>query len=40
VRLAYFEPITLVQFLQPVYVFEGDGEFVAYVPAVTEKYTQ
>ncbi len=40
VSLAYFEPITPVQFLQPVYVFEGDGGFVAYVPAVTEKYTQ
>ena len=40
VRLAYFEPITPVQFLQPIYVFEGDGEFVAYVPAVTDKYTQ
>lgn len=39
VSLAYFEPITPVQFLQPVYVFEGDGGFVAYVPAVTEKYT-
>ena len=40
VSLGYFEPITPVQFLQPVYVFEGDGGFVAYVPAVTEKYTQ
>jgi hypothetical protein len=40
VSLAYFEPITPVQFLQPVYVFEGDGGFVGYVPAVTEKYTQ
>lgn len=40
VSLAYFEPITPAQFLQPVYVFEGDGGFVAYVPAVTEKYTQ
>jgi len=40
VSLAYFEPITPVQFLQPVYVFEGDGGFVGYVPAVTDKYTQ
>lgn len=40
VSLAYFEPITPVQFLQPVYVFEGDGGFVGYVPAITEKYTQ
>jgi hypothetical protein len=36
--LAYFEPVTLTNYLQPVYVFEGDGKFVAYVPAVTEKY--
>lgn len=40
VSLAYFEPITPVQFLQPVYVFEGDGGFVAYVPAITDKYTK
>ncbi|MFA7301224.1 MAG: hypothetical protein WC069_02870 [Candidatus Shapirobacteria bacterium] len=40
VSLAYFEPITPVQFLQPVYVFEGDGGFVGYVPAVTDKYTK
>ncbi len=40
VSLAYFEPITPVQFLQPVYVFEGDGGFVAYVPAITDKYTE
>jgi len=40
VSLAYFEPITPVQFLQPVYVFEGDDGFVGYVPAVTEKYTK
>ena len=34
VFLAYFEPVTLTNFLQPVFVFEGDGNFVAYVPAV------
>jgi len=40
VSLAYFEPVTLVQFLQPVYVFEGDGGFTAYVPAIVDKYVQ
>lgn len=38
VYLAYFEPITLTNYLQPVYVFEGDDNFIAYVPAVSEKY--
>lgn len=36
--LAYFEPITLTNYLQPIFVFEGDGKFVAYVPAVVDKY--
>ena len=36
--LAYFEPVSLTNYLQPIYVFEGDGKFVAYVPAVTDKY--
>jgi hypothetical protein len=40
VSLAYFEPVTPVQFLQPVYVFEGDGGFTAYVPAIIDKYLQ
>jgi len=36
--LAYFEPVSLTNYLQPIYVFEGDGNFVAYVPAVTDKW--
>jgi hypothetical protein len=36
--LAYFEPVVLTNYLQPVYVFEGDNKFVAYVPAVVDKY--
>jgi hypothetical protein len=36
--LAYFEPVSLTNYLQPIFVFEGDGNFVAYVPAVTDKY--
>lgn len=38
IYLAYFEPVNLTQFLQPVYVFEGDGDFVAYVRAVRDTY--
>lgn len=34
IYLAYFEPINLTHFMQPIYVFEGDGGFVAYVTAV------
>jgi len=37
-ELAYYEPVTLTQYLQPIYVFKGDNNFVAYVPAVTGKY--
>lgn len=39
VYLAYYEPTTLTNYLQPVFVFEGDNNFVAYVPAVSSKYT-
>lgn len=38
--LAYFEPVSLTNYLQPVYVFEGDNNFVAFVPAVAKKYTK
>lgn len=40
IYLAYFEPVNLTQFLQPVYVFEGDNGFVAYVPGITDKYAK
>lgn len=40
VSLAYFEPVTLTNYMQPVYVFEGDGKFVAYVPAVVDTYVK
>jgi hypothetical protein len=36
--LAYFEPVTLTNYMQPIYVFEGSDKFVGYVPAVTDKY--
>lgn len=41
--LAYYEPTTLngyLHYLQPIFVFEGDNNFVAYVPAITDQYTK
>ncbi|MCX6726490.1 MAG: hypothetical protein NTY75_01590 [Candidatus Shapirobacteria bacterium] len=38
--LAYFEPVVLTNYLQPVYVFEGDNNFIAYVPAIVDKYVK
>ena len=35
VYLAYYEPSTLTNYLQPIFVFEGDSNFIAYVPAVS-----
>ena len=40
IYLAYFEPVTLTNYMQPIFVFEGDGNFTAYVPAITESYLQ
>ncbi len=36
--LAYFDPETPSDFFQPIYVFEGDNGFTAYVPAITADY--
>lgn len=38
VSLGYFEPVVATNFLQPVFVFEGDNGFTAYVPAVTDEW--
>lgn len=38
VYLAYYDSGQAQGFLQPVYVFEGDNEFVGYVPAITSQY--
>ncbi len=38
IYLAYFDPEEESNFFQPVYVFEGDKGFIAYVPAVTPDY--
>lgn len=44
VYLAYFEPAVLTNFMEPIYVFEGDSKsgskFIAYVSAVVDKYTK
>jgi hypothetical protein len=38
VYLAYYDAGIPTQFFQPIYVFEGDGNFMAYLPAVTSDY--
>jgi len=38
VVLAYYEPVTLTQYLQPIYIFKGDNNFVAFVTAINDKY--
>ena len=40
VGLAYYEANEPQNFLQPVYVFQGDAEFVGYVQAVADEYVQ
>ncbi len=40
VSLAYYDADTPQQFLQPVYVFKGDPDFAAYVPAVSDQWLQ
>ncbi len=37
--LGYLDPDIYQQYLQPVYVFLGDNNFVAYVPAIVDAYT-
>lgn len=41
IYLAYFEPMTLTNYLQPIFVVEGDSndnKFVAYIPAIRSDY--
>lgn len=38
IYLAYYDAGVYTEFYQPVYVFEGDKDFVGYVPAVTTDY--
>lgn len=37
--LGYLDPSTYQEYLQPVYVFLGEGDFVAYVSAVVDQYS-
>ena len=36
--LGYYDPDTYQEYLQPVYVFLGDNNFVSYIPAVSSDY--
>jgi len=38
IYLAYFDPESESDFFQPIYVFEGDNGFTAYLPAITSSY--
>ena len=38
IYLAYFDPDIDSEYFQPVYVFEGDNGFIAYLPAVSSVY--
>jgi hypothetical protein len=40
VYLAYYDSGVYTEFFQPVYVFEGDKDFVGYIPAVTSEYSE
>ncbi len=40
ITIQYYDPDTPQQFLQPVYVFRGDPDFVAYVPAVADQWLE
>lgn len=40
IYLAYYDSDIPQQFMQPVYVFEGDNEFVGYVPAIADAWVE
>jgi len=40
IYLAYYDSWEPQEFLQPIFVFQGDDDFFAYVPAVTEEWTE
>jgi hypothetical protein len=40
VTLGYYQADEEQDYLQPIFVFEGDNEFIAYVPAVSLEYLQ
>lgn len=40
IYMAYFDSYDEQEFLQPVYVFEGDDDYIGIVPALDSRYTQ
>lgn len=38
VSIGYFEALDNQKYLQPIYIFEGDDDFTAYVPAIRAEY--
>jgi hypothetical protein len=40
ITLQFYDPDTAQQFMQPVYVFTGDPDFTAYVPAVADAWLE
>lgn len=40
IYLAYFENSSPQNYLQPIYVFEGANDFVAYIPAISSEWTE
>lgn len=40
IYLAYYDPGESQNYLQPIYVFEGDREFFGYVPAMASEWTE
>lgn len=40
IYLAYYDAGVYTEFFQPIFVLEGDKDFVAYIPAVTAEYSE
>ncbi len=40
ITLRYYDPDTAQQFMQPVYVFTGDPDFTAYIPAISDAWIE
>lgn len=40
VYLAYYDSFEPQTYLQPIYVFEGDQDFIAYIPAIVPEWTE
>ena len=40
VSLAYYDSFDPQTYLQPIFVFEGDNEFLGYVPAVSSEWVE